>query len=71
MSDRISVLLARMAVLEDELRTAVHEQKSRTFFRIDGKRVKLKRSVEAAHCRLAYLTSSRSSIAPVASKAAG
>lgn len=52
MNDRISHLLAQMAVLEDELRTAVHDQESRIFFRIDGKRVKFERSALAAHRRL-------------------
>jgi hypothetical protein len=52
MNDRISHILAQMATLEDELRSAVHEQESRMFFRIHGKRVQFERSVEAAHRRL-------------------
>ncbi len=52
MNDRISHLLAQMAVLEEELRTAVHDQESRIFFKFDGKRVAFERSVQAAHRRL-------------------
>ncbi|MEO8806703.1 MAG: hypothetical protein ABI433_11520 [Burkholderiaceae bacterium] len=51
MNDRISHILAQMAALEDELRSAVHDQ-SRMFFRINGKRMQFERSVEAAHRRL-------------------
>ena len=52
MNERIANILAQMAVLEGELRTAVHEQESRVFFRINGTRVEFERSVEAAHRRL-------------------
>lgn len=52
MNDRIAPILARMASLEDELRTAVHEQESRMFFQINGKRVEFERTVEAAHRKL-------------------
>jgi hypothetical protein len=36
MNDRINQILNEMAVLEDELRTAVHDQESRMFFKING-----------------------------------
>ena len=52
MNDRISHLLAQMAALEEELRSAVHDQESRMFFQINGKRVEFERSVKAAHRRL-------------------
>ena len=52
MNDRISHILAQMAVLDAELRTAVHAQESRMFFQIDGKRVQFERSVKAAHRKL-------------------
>ena len=52
MNDRISHILAQMAALEDELRHAVHDQESRMFFQINGKRVEFERSVKAAHRRL-------------------
>ncbi len=52
MNDRIALILARMASLDDELRTAVHDQESKMFFQINGKRVEFERSVEAAHRKL-------------------
>ncbi|CAN5764404.1 hypothetical protein BH11PSE8_BH11PSE8_26520 [soil metagenome] len=52
MNDPISRILAQMAVLEAELRTAVHDQESRMFFQIKGKRVEFEHSVKAAHHRL-------------------
>jgi len=52
MNDRINQILSRMAELEDELRIAVHDQESRMFFKIDGKRVEFERSVKEAHRKL-------------------
>jgi hypothetical protein len=52
MNDRIAQILAQMAVLEDDLRTAVHEQESRVFFQIKGKRVEFERSVREAHVKM-------------------
>lgn len=52
MNERITQLLAQMATLEDELRIAVHEQESRMFFSIKGKRVEFERSVKLAHREL-------------------
>ncbi|MDP3085316.1 MAG: hypothetical protein Q8N44_16735 [Rubrivivax sp.] len=52
MNDQISQILARMAVLEEELSKAVHEQESRMFFQIKGKRVEFESSVKAAHTKL-------------------
>ena len=52
MNDRINQILNQMAVLEEELRTAVHDQQSRMFFRINGKRVEFERSVEQAQRKL-------------------
>ncbi|MEO8525915.1 MAG: hypothetical protein ABI460_14415 [Caldimonas sp.] len=52
MNDRIAHILGRMVSLEDELRTAVHEQESRMFFQIKGKRVEFERSVADAHRKL-------------------
>ncbi|MBE2261933.1 MAG: hypothetical protein IAE92_04280 [Burkholderiaceae bacterium] len=49
MNDRITQILAQMAVLEDDLRSAVQEQESRMFFQIKGKRVEFERTVRAAH----------------------
>lgn len=52
MNDHIAQLLAQMTTLEDELRSAVHEQESRMFFQINGKRVEFEHSVKAAHRKL-------------------
>jgi hypothetical protein len=52
MNERISQLMAQMAALEDELLTAVHEQESRIFFQIKGKRVEFEKSVKTAHRKL-------------------
>jgi hypothetical protein len=41
-----------MAQLEDDLRTALHEQESRVFFQIKGKRVEFEQTVKAAHRQL-------------------
>ena len=52
MNERISRILAQMAALDDELRDAVHEQESRMFFQIKGKRVEFERTVKEAHVKL-------------------
>lgn len=52
MNERITRILAQMAALDDELRSAVHEQESRMFFQIKGKRVEFERSVKQAHRQL-------------------
>lgn len=52
MNERISQLLAQMATLENDLRTAVQEQESKMFFQVNGKRVEFESSVKAAHLKL-------------------
>ena len=52
MNERITHILAQMAALEDDLRTAVHEQEKKIFFEIRGKRVEFESSVKAAHKKL-------------------
>jgi hypothetical protein len=52
MNERITQLLAQMAAIEEELSTAVHEQESRMFFQIKGKRIEFERSVKVAHRKL-------------------
>ena len=52
MNDNIAKILAQMATLEDDLRTAVNEQESKMFFVIKGKRVEFESSVKAAHRNL-------------------
>ncbi|MCK9285118.1 MAG: hypothetical protein M0P39_12655 [Rhodocyclaceae bacterium] len=49
---RIRQLLDQMAVIENELREAVHVQESRVFFQIKGKRVEFEQSIRLAHRRL-------------------
>lgn len=52
MNERISQILAQMAALEVDLRSAVQEQESKMFFHIKGKRVEFERSVREAHRKL-------------------
>jgi hypothetical protein len=49
MNPRIHGLLERMASVEDELRTALHEQETRILFRVHGKRVHFERAVRKRH----------------------
>jgi hypothetical protein len=52
MNDRIHQLLMQMAVLEDDLREALHEQETSMLFEIKGKRVEFEDSIRQAHRRL-------------------
>ncbi len=52
MNPRITELLAQMAALEAEMRSAVHDQESRMFFQIKGRRVEFERTVRDAHRKL-------------------
>jgi hypothetical protein len=52
MNDRIRSLMQQMSEIEDELKTALHEQQSRVHFVIDGKKVEFERSVRDAHRKL-------------------
>lgn len=52
MNERIRELLDRMTALEDELRTALHEQEDRLSYQIEGKRIEFERSVREAHLRV-------------------
>ena len=52
MNEKIAQLLAQMAALENDLKTAVHEQESRMFFEIKGKRIEFEKSVKAAHRKM-------------------
>lgn len=52
MNDRITQILAQMAALEADLRTAVTEQEGKMVFQIKGKRVEFEQSVRAAHRKL-------------------
>lgn len=48
----IHLLLTQIAALEDELRMALHEEESRVFFQIKGKRFKFEQSIRQAHRKL-------------------
>jgi hypothetical protein len=52
MNARINELLQQMAVLENELRAALHEQEAGLLFRIKGRRVEFEQSLAEAHRRL-------------------
>lgn len=52
MNERVSKILAQMAALEDDLRSAVQEQESKMFFQVKGKRVEFAASVKATHRKL-------------------
>jgi hypothetical protein len=52
MNDRIRHLLAQITALEDDLHSALHDQESRVFFQIKGKRVEFEQSIKQAHRRL-------------------
>jgi hypothetical protein len=51
MTDRIRDLLAQIAVLDQELTTALQEQQSHVSFFVKGKKVEFERSVAQAHKR--------------------
>jgi hypothetical protein len=52
MNERINHILLQMAALEADLHQAVHEQESRVFFQIKGKRVEFEHAVRQAHRQL-------------------
>jgi len=52
MNDRIRNLLNQMTALEDEMRTALHEQETRMFFEIKGKRIEFETTVRQTHRKL-------------------
>jgi hypothetical protein len=52
MNDRIQNLLNQMAIIEDELHTAIAEQQTSMFFQIKGKRIEFEHSIKQAHKRL-------------------
>jgi len=51
-NERVRLLLQQMAALESELQTVLHEQESRMFFQIQGKRVEFEKSIKEAHRKL-------------------
>lgn len=51
-NDKVRQLLAEMKVLEEDLAAALHEQQSKMFFEIKGKRIEFTSEVRAAHRKL-------------------
>ena len=49
MENKIRNLLAQITALENDLRTALHEQETRMFYQLDGKRVQFEGAIRAAH----------------------
>ena len=52
MNDRIRALLSQITALEDEMRTALHEQETKMFFEIKGRRVEFESAVRKTHRKL-------------------
>ena len=52
MNDHINRLLSEMSALENELATALHQQETKMFFEINGKRIVFEQSVKRAHRKL-------------------
>jgi hypothetical protein len=52
MNDRIRQLLNQLAVVEEELSQAIHEQETTVFFQINGKRVEFEHSIRQMHKQL-------------------
>lgn len=52
MDTRIRDLLHQIGILEDELRTALHERKSRVLFTIRGMRIEFEAGIDQLHQRL-------------------
>lgn len=52
MNEEIIRLLAKLAAVEDELQTALHDRESRVFFEFKGKRVVFEKSVRQDHQKL-------------------
>ena len=52
MNDKIRDLLAQIHTLDEELRTALHEQETRVLFEIKGKHVQFEQAVMQAHQKL-------------------
>jgi hypothetical protein len=52
MNDRIRQLLDQMASLEDELRTAIHENEMPMFFEIKGRRIEFEKTIRQTHRKL-------------------
>jgi len=49
MNDRIRTLLNQINALEDEMRTALHEQPTKMFFEVKGRRIEFESAVKKTH----------------------
>lgn len=52
MQNKVRDLLTQITALENELRTALHEQEHRMFYQLDGKRVEFEGKIRSAHRKL-------------------
>ncbi len=52
MENKVRHLLTQITALENELRTVLHEQETRLFYQIDGKRVEFEGKIRSAHRKL-------------------
>jgi hypothetical protein len=52
MNERIRSLLSQMTTLEDEVRTVLHQQETKMFFEIKGRRIEFENAVKLTHRKL-------------------
>ncbi len=52
MDERVRTLLNQISELEDELRSALHEQHTRVLYRIEGKRIEFEQGIREAQAQL-------------------
>lgn len=52
MNEKIRHLLEQINALEDELRTALHEQEGQLRYKIEGRRIAFEQSIREAHAKL-------------------
>lgn len=52
MDERVRTLLSQITDLEDELRTALHEQHTQVLYRIEGKRIEFEQGIREAQAKL-------------------
>lgn len=54
MDERVRTLLNQISELEDELRSALHEQQTRMFYRIEGRRIEFEQGIREAQAKLRH-----------------
>jgi hypothetical protein len=52
MDERVRTLLNQISELEDELRSALHDQQTRVLYRIEGKRIEFEQGIREAQAKL-------------------